>query len=55
MAVQEAVPVEDNALLLRLFSSDILGQLPSSGHERVRRTAVLLIGELSLFYVTQLN
>ena len=44
MCTQEAVPVEENAPLLRLFSPDVLGRLPSSGPDRVRRTMLQLIG-----------
>lgn len=47
MAVQEAVPVEDNAHLARIFGPEILGRLPVTGNVRVRRTALLLIGALS--------
>ena len=44
MAVQEAVPVEDNPHLARVFGPEILGRLPVTGSDRVRRTALLLIG-----------
>ena len=44
MAIQEAVPLEDNPHLRRLFGPDILGKLPTSGNDRVRRTALVLIG-----------
>lgn len=44
MAVQEAVPVEDNPHIARIFGSEILGCLPVTGNDRVRRTALLLIG-----------
>lgn len=46
MSIQEGIPLEDCPSLSSLFSSDILGQLPSSGPYRVRRTAVSLIGLL---------
>lgn len=46
MAVQEAVPIEDNPHLRRLFGPAVFGKLPTSGSDRVRRTAVILIGEL---------
>lgn len=45
MAVQEAVPVDDNPHLRTLFSPDILNRIPSSGSDRIRRTVVILIGE----------
>jgi len=38
MSIQEAIPVEPNDHLSHLFSSDILGRLPTTGHNRVRRT-----------------
>ena len=45
MSVQEAVPLEDNANLAEIFSPGILGRLPTTGHDRVRRTALGIIGE----------
>lgn len=48
MAVHEGVPTEENPHLSRLFGADILGRLPTTGLERVRRTAVTLIGMLAL-------
>ncbi|KAH8077079.1 ARM repeat-containing protein [Cristinia sonorae] len=53
MAVQEAVPVEDNVHLRRLFSPDVLNQLPSNGNDRIRRTVVILIGSYSSWFTTQ--
>src|ERR1700729_3660524 len=44
MSIQEAVPVDDSPHLTRLFSSEVLGLLPSFGHDRVRRTMLGLIG-----------
>ena len=44
MAVQEAIPPEDNPHLRRLFGSEIFGKLPTRGNDRVRRTAVVLLG-----------
>jgi len=44
MSIQEASPIEDNADLRRLLSSEILGIFPKTGSTRVRRTAVVLIG-----------
>lgn len=52
MAVHEGVPVEENPHLSRLFGVDILGRLPRTGVERVRRTAVTLIGMLLKTLVT---
>lgn len=44
LSIQEASPVEDNADLKRLFSSETLGLFPKTGSTRVRRTTVVLIG-----------
>ena len=44
MSVQEAVELQKNVYLERIFSPEILGRLPHSGHDRVRRTALGLIG-----------
>lgn len=44
MCTQEAVPVEDNAPLARLCTTDVLSKLPSSGSDPVRRTMIQLIG-----------
>ncbi|KZT01812.1 ARM repeat-containing protein [Laetiporus sulphureus 93-53] len=53
MTVQEAVPLEDNPHLRRLFGPDILGRLPVTGRDRVRRTTLLLIGSYSSWFTTQ--
>lgn len=45
MAVQEAVPIEPNPDLSRLFSAEILDRLPTSGGGRIRRTMIALIGK----------
>lgn len=45
MAVQEAIPLEENPHLSRIFGPEILGRLPVTGSDRVRRTALLLIGQ----------
>lgn len=45
MSVQEAVPLEDNQFIARLFGPDVLGRLPTTGQDRIRRTALSLIGE----------
>ena len=44
MAVQEAVPVEDSPHLRQVFGPEILGRLPKTGDDRVRTTALHLIG-----------
>ena len=43
-SLQEAVPLEDNPHLRRLFGPEDLGKLPTSGADKVRRTAVILLG-----------
>jgi hypothetical protein len=48
MSVQEAVPLEPNQHLSRLFSPEVLGQLPVSGGHRIRRTVLGLIGAFFL-------
>jgi hypothetical protein len=44
MSIQEAVPLEDNPVLAKLFGPDVLGRLPTSGQDRIRRTMLGLIG-----------
>lgn len=51
MSIQEASPVEDNADLKQLFSSETLGSFPKTGSTRVRRTTVVLIGN-SMHHLT---
>ncbi|KAI0714221.1 ARM repeat-containing protein [Cerioporus squamosus] len=53
MAVQEAVPVEDSPHLRQIFGPEILGQLPKTGDDRVRRTALHLIGSYASWFTTQ--
>ncbi|RPD63454.1 ARM repeat-containing protein [Lentinus tigrinus ALCF2SS1-6] len=53
MAVQEAVPVEDSPHLRQIFGPDILGRLPKTGDDRVRRTALHLIGSYASWFTTQ--
>jgi len=48
MSIQEAVPLEANQHLSRLFSPEVLGQLPVSGCHRIRRTVLGLIGTFLL-------
>ncbi|KAH8988411.1 ARM repeat-containing protein [Lactarius akahatsu] len=52
MSIQEAVPLEANQHLLRLFSPDVLGQLPVSGGHRIRRTVLSLIGSYASWFTT---
>ncbi|GJE98643.1 hypothetical protein PsYK624_148780 [Phanerochaete sordida] len=53
MAVQEGVPIEDSPYLRRLFGPEILGRLPTTGTDRVRRTAIILIGTYATWFTTQ--
>ena len=45
MSVQEAVPLEDDQSIARLFGPDVLGRLPTTGQDRIRRTALSLTGK----------
>ncbi|TBU41864.1 ARM repeat-containing protein [Dichomitus squalens] len=53
MAVQEAVPVEDSPHLRQVFGPEILGRLPRTGDDRVRTTALYLIGSYASWFTTQ--
>lgn len=44
VSVQEAIDMGQSLHLPRLFSAEILGRLPSTGHGRIRRTMLTLIG-----------
>lgn len=44
MSIQEAVPVDSSPHLSKLFSVETIGCLPRSGHDRVRRTTLGLLG-----------
>lgn len=44
-SVQEAVELSENPYLETVFSADILGRLPSTGSDRVRVTALNVIGK----------
>ncbi|KAI0247835.1 ARM repeat-containing protein [Lactifluus subvellereus] len=52
MSIQEAVPLEPNQHLSRLFSPEILGQLPTSGSHRLQRTMLGLIGSYASWFTT---
>ncbi|KAI0318744.1 armadillo-type protein [Amylostereum chailletii] len=52
MSIQESIPVEPNEYLSRLFSQDMLGKLPTSGNNRLRRTTLGLIGSYSSWFTT---
>ncbi|KZP33116.1 ARM repeat-containing protein [Athelia psychrophila] len=53
MSIQEAVPVDDSPHLTQLFSSEILGMLPNTGSDRIRRTTLGLIGTYASWFTTQ--
>ncbi|KAH7882096.1 armadillo-type protein, partial [Phlebopus sp. FC_14] len=53
MSVQEAIPLEDNPFIARLFGAEVLGRLPTMGTDRVRRTALSLAGTYASWFTTQ--
>ncbi|TDL27101.1 ARM repeat-containing protein [Rickenella mellea] len=53
MSVQEAVPILESRDLVELFGPDILGRLPTTGRDRVRRTSLGLIGAYATWFTTQ--
>ncbi|KAI8996297.1 ARM repeat-containing protein [Trametes punicea] len=53
MTVQEAIPVEDSPHLRQVFGPEILGRLPKTGDDRIRRTALHLIGSYASWFTTQ--
>ncbi|KAK7463063.1 hypothetical protein VKT23_007649 [Stygiomarasmius scandens] len=52
LSIQEALDYEKTGQLHRLFSTEILGQLPTTGRNRVRRTALSLIGTYASWFAT---
>jgi hypothetical protein len=52
MSIQEAAEVEENPYLDRLFGPDVLGRLPTTGLNLVRKTALGLIGGMPQSAVT---
>ncbi|THH20956.1 hypothetical protein EW146_g521 [Bondarzewia mesenterica] len=52
MSIQEPVPQDPNAHLSRLFSPEILGRLPTTGNNRVRRTTLGVIGSYSSWFTS---
>ena len=50
-SVQEAVELAPNPHLERVFGPEVIGRLPRSGHDRVRRTALGLIGKYILCFL----
>ncbi|KAL5498163.1 hypothetical protein ACEPAH_2293 [Sanghuangporus vaninii] len=55
MSVQEAVVVSENVELQRLFGPEIVGRLPRSGQDRVRRTALSLIGTYATWFTVPVD
>ncbi|KIJ61703.1 hypothetical protein HYDPIDRAFT_115503 [Hydnomerulius pinastri MD-312] len=53
MSVQEAIPLEDNPFIAQLFGPGVLGRLPTTGQDRVRRTALGLAGTYASWFTTQ--
>lgn len=53
-SVQEAVELTENPFLETVFSANILGRLPSTGSDRVRVTALNLIGKSNASSFAQL-
>jgi len=52
-SIQEAVPLENSLYLSKVFGPEILGKLPTTGQDCVRRTMLCLIGN-SHFLLMQL-
>ncbi|OCB89261.1 ARM repeat-containing protein [Sanghuangporus baumii] len=55
MSVQEAVVVSENVELQRLFGAEVIGRLPRSGQDRVRRTALSLIGTYATWFTVPID
>ncbi|TFK33337.1 armadillo-type protein [Crucibulum laeve] len=52
MSVQEALDLEKTLHLPRLFGPEILGRLPTTGHGRIRRTTLGVIGAYASWFAT---
>ncbi|TFK19652.1 ARM repeat-containing protein [Coprinopsis marcescibilis] len=50
MSIQEAIEPDAVPELATLFSADVLGKFPTSGHNRLRRTTLSLIGSYSTWF-----
>jgi len=50
MSIQEAIPLDENPHLSRLFSSEILERFPTAGQDRIRRTVLGTIGTCPHFF-----
>ncbi|EJD04736.1 ARM repeat-containing protein [Fomitiporia mediterranea MF3/22] len=55
MSVQEAVDISPNTHLERVFGPEVIGRLPRSGHDRVRRTALGLIGAYATWFTVPID
>ncbi|PFH48182.1 hypothetical protein AMATHDRAFT_66058 [Amanita thiersii Skay4041] len=53
MSIQEAMDMEKMPFISRLFGPEILGKLPTTGHLRIRRTMLNVIGTYSSWFATQ--
>ncbi|KLO16646.1 ARM repeat-containing protein [Schizopora paradoxa] len=54
-SVQEAVELDENPYLETVFSADVLGKLPSTGSDRVRVTALNLIGSYATWFTIHVD
>ncbi|KAG6901557.1 hypothetical protein C0995_010614 [Termitomyces sp. Mi166 len=52
-SIQEAIDMEKTPHLPRVFGPEILGRLPSTGANRIRRTTLGLIGAYSSWFASQ--
>ncbi|KAH8115086.1 ARM repeat-containing protein [Phellopilus nigrolimitatus] len=55
MSVQEAVELAQSPHLERLFGPEVLGRLPTSGNDRVRQTALSLIGAYATWFTVPVD
>ncbi|KAF9495545.1 ARM repeat-containing protein [Pleurotus eryngii] len=53
VSIQESMDLEKTPQLAGLFTPEILGRLPSSGRDRVRRTMLSLIGTYASWFAAQ--
>uniref|UniRef100_A0A0W0G8H2 Uncharacterized protein n=1 Tax=Moniliophthora roreri TaxID=221103 RepID=A0A0W0G8H2_MONRR len=52
LSIQEALDYDNTPHLPRLYSPEILGRLPTTGHTRVRRTSLSLIGTYASWFAS---
>ncbi|KAF8995387.1 armadillo-type protein [Cyathus striatus] len=52
MCIQESLDLDNTPLLARVFSPNILGRLPNTGHGRIRRTTLSTIGTYATWFST---